>query len=147
MTMRDSKKGPIFDKFKEGVKNINRKLIRNKKAQEIKKAAKGLNFRNSEARDMAKRYRRNELSAFELGEIQNKLQVDVGHTTVKDESKKRTYHLGDFAGLNNMSNQDEAGNTYDEQKQGWSSKYVPVNKPNKPNKPLVNPIAKKDDNN
>jgi len=132
MTMRDSKKGPIFDKFKEGVKNINRKLIRNKKAQEIKKAAKGLNFRNSEARDMAKRYRRNELSGFELGVIQNKFGVDVGHTTNKDQAKERPYHLGDFSGLNNFSNQDEAGNTYDEQKQGWSSKYVPVDNTSKP---------------
>jgi len=136
MTMRDEKRGPIGDKFKEIGTTIKGKLERNKISQALKQEAKDMGFRKSEARDIAKRYRKNKLTDFELSEIGKKFMTEIPESPKKSSTK---LSVGDAAAISNYSNQDEFGRSKAEQvydaKQGITPK--PLN-----TMPLDNPVAK-----
>ena len=138
MTMRDEKRGPIGDKFKEIGTTIKSRLRRNQTAQAIKKEAKDLGYRKSEARDMAKRYRRDDYSPEELSQMSKIFMTDIGHTK-GGNNNNRSLSVGDAKAISNFSNQDEFGRSKAEQlydaKQGITPK--PLN-----TVPLDNPVAK-----
>lgn len=136
MTMRDTKKGPIGDKFKEVGKTIRSRLIRNEKAQELKKEAKWLGFKNKEARDLAKRYRRDELTPNELAEIGAKWQTKLPHTTGGNNAIKLSYE--DAKAISHFGNQDKYGRSKAEQVYDQSKGITPPTEP----EPLDNPVAK-----
>lgn len=143
MTMRDTKKGPIGDKFKEVGSTIKSKLIRNKTAKALKHEAKDLGFRKSEARDIAKRYRRNDFSAEELAYIGKNFMTPIDHTFGGNNNKPVELTPEDAKAISHFGNQDKYGRSKAEQvydaKHGISPK--PLN-----TEPLDNPVVKhKDD--